>query len=509
MTNNLKQVRKYEKYLVPAILLGILIFYAILVFLSDGTHGGADDIGHYRRSRYAFRFPDFFLYHWGKPFFTAISSPFAQFGFNGIRIFNVLCGTATAYFTYRTARLLKFSMPVFGIFLLLSSPLYSVLMLSGMTEILASLVLVLTIFLFFKQKYIWSAVLLSFLPFIRTEAIAIIPLFMLAFAWQKEWKAIPFLFLGFVFYSIVGSFYYDDLFWVINNMPYTGGAKDIYGSGELFHYVKASKYILGIPTVFLASVGLIAWALRPLSEPRERRKEVRKTWLMEMLVVYLPFMVYLSAHSYIWWRGMGNSVGMIRVIVAVLPSATLLGILGWSKLLEIIPVPKLVKGIATVLLSIFLLTIPFKVYKIPVPLVGTQRVVKVASDWYVDSEFAGRRFYYYNPFFTHFMKLDPYDDSVSHQFVHNREHPEENIKEGEIVIWDAHFSPNEGRLPLENLMDNENFRIIHLTRDKKPFTVLGAYLYEIYFFERIGTDDGEDNHDIYQVMLDEILRPEE
>ncbi len=204
---------------------------------------------------------------------------------------------------------------------------------------------------------------------------------MIAYAWQKQWKAIPFLFFGFVFYSIVGSFYYDDLFWVINDMPYTGGAKDIYGSGELFHYVKESKYIFGIPTVILASLGLIAWALRPLSAPKEERKEVRKGWLIEMLVVYMPFMVYLSAHSYIWWKGMGNSVGMIRVIIAVLPSAVLLGVLAWSRLLDIIPVSKIYKSGITLVLSIFLLIIPFKVYTIPVPLVGTQRIVKMASDW--------------------------------------------------------------------------------------------------------------------------------
>ena len=69
----------------------------------------------------------------------------------------------------------------------------------------------------------------------------------------------------------------------------------------------------------LASIGLIAWALRPLSFTGEARREERKGWLMEMLVVYMPFMVYLSAHSYIWWKGMANSVGMIRVIIAVLP----------------------------------------------------------------------------------------------------------------------------------------------------------------------------------------------
>ena len=500
-----ENLEKYEKYMVPAMLLVIVVVYIILAWLSDGTHGGADDIGHYRRSRYAYRFPDFFLYHWGKPFFTAISSPFAQFGFMGIQVFNVLCGTAAAYFTYRTAKLLKFSAPAFVIILLISSPLYTVLMLSGMTEILASLVIILTIFFFLRKWYIWAALLLSFMPFIRTEAIVIIPLFFLALAWEKQWKALPFLFFGFVFYSIVGSFYYDDLFWVINNMPYKGGAKDIYGSGELLHYVNDSRFIFGIPMAILIMIGLLFWAVRPLREKGIRKGEGLKGWLMEMLVVYLPFMVYLAAHSYVWWKGMGNSVGMIRVIIAVLPSAALLGALAWSSLLELVPGWKIPKLVFTLAFSAFLVTLPHRVYKIPVPLVGTQRLVNDASRWYVNSEYADRRFYYYNPFFTHFMKVDPYDDAISHQFVHSREHPEEGIDEGEIVIWDAHFSPNEGRLPLERLMDNEGFRLIHLTRDKQPFTVLGGYTYEIYFFERITTDDGMDNAVLYQQMLDEIL----
>jgi len=264
-----QKIEKYQKYLVPAILLILFIAYAILAFISDGTHGGADDIGHYRRSRYAFQFPEFFLYHWGKPFFTALSSPFAQLGFKGIRIFNVLAGTLAAYFTYRTALLLKFKYPVLAIFLIISSPLYTVLMLSGMTEILGSLVLILSIFLFFKKKYIWSAVVLSFMPFVRNEAMVILPLFFIALVWLKQWKAIPFLAFGFIFYSIVGGFYYDDFLWVVNEMPYRGNAQGIYGSGELLHYVKASKYIVGLPLAVLIPAGLIVWLLDPFLKPKE------------------------------------------------------------------------------------------------------------------------------------------------------------------------------------------------------------------------------------------------
>ncbi len=268
------RIEKYEKYLVPAILLILVISYAILAIISEGTHGGADDIGHYRRSRYAFQFPEFFLYHWGKPFFTALSSPFAQFGFKGIRIFNVLAGTLAAYYTYRTAILLKFKFPVLAIFLVISSPLYTVLMLSGMTEILGSLVLILSIFLFFKKKYIWSALVLSFMPFVRNEALVILPLFFVALIWLKQWKAIPFLAFGFIFYSIVGGFYYDDFLWVVNEMPYKGNAQGIYGSGELLHYVKASKYIIGSGLSVLILAGLGSMDPRSDGETKKASKTV-------------------------------------------------------------------------------------------------------------------------------------------------------------------------------------------------------------------------------------------
>lgn len=496
-----EKFEKYEKYLVPVILLILFISYAILAFLSDGTHGGADDIGHYRRSRYAYQFPEFFLYHWGKPFFTALSSPFAQFGFNGIKLFNVLCGTLAAYFTYRTAKQLNFSFPILAIFLLISSPLYTVLMMSGMTEILASLVLVLTIFLFLKEKYIWSALLLSFMPFIRNEAIVILPLFFAALLWIRQWKALPFLFFGFVFYSIVGGFYYDDFLWVINQMPYKGTAKGIYGSGELFHYVNASKYIFGVGLSVLILAGFAVWILDPLVKPKKKPKK----WLMEMLVVYLPFMVFFAAHSYVWWKGSGNSVGLVRVMIAIVPSAVLFAVFAYSRVMDLIPIPKIAKLLVTLGFCVFLVTIPHRVYQIPVPLVGEQRIVKKASDWLMDSEYIENRIYYYNPFFTHFLKLSPYDETRSHQFVYNREHPEEKIEEGAVVIWDAHFSPNEGRFPLENIMDNPGYKLIQVVRDKKPFTVLGGYLYEIYIFQRILEDDGINNQDIYAQLLEEIL----
>ncbi len=493
-------MERYSKYLVPALLLLLVAGYTILVFLSEGTVGGADDMTHYRYSRYAFQHPYFFIHHWGKPFFTALTSPFAQFGWNGVRIFNVLAGAAAAYFTYRTAKMLGFRFPILAIFLVISSPLYTVLMLSGMTEILFSLVLIVAIFLFYRKQYIWSALLLSFLPFVRTEGVVILPLFLLAYAWQRQWKAIPLLMAGFVFYSVVGYFHFRDILWVIHEMPYKGNAKDLYGSGELLYYVKAAKYIFSYPLAALLLLGLIAWLLDPLLGSGR----IRKAWVMEMLVAYMPFLIYFAAHSYVWWKGLGNSVGMIRVIAAIVPSAALLGVLGWSRLMGWIPLKERWKQAATALLCLILVYIPHTVYQIPVPLGGTEVLVKEASLWLKKSEYFENKIYYYDPFFCHFMNLNPYDAERVRAFVYNNQTPEYKIEQGEIVVWDAHFSPNEGGLPLERLMDNPGFQLIHLVRPEKPFRVLGGYEYEIYIFRRITGDDGRDNHDIRESLLKQV-----
>ena len=84
------------------------------------------------------------------------------------------------------------------------------------------------------------------MPFVRNEALVILPLFFVALIWLKQWKAIPFLAFGFIFYSIVGGFYYDDFLWVVNEMPYKGNAQGIYGSGESITLCKSFKIYIWI-----------------------------------------------------------------------------------------------------------------------------------------------------------------------------------------------------------------------------------------------------------------------
>lgn len=473
--------RHLEKKLPYFLLFLLLVVFFLLAWLSEGSVGGADDLSHYRFSRYAFRFPEFFLDPWAKPLFTILMAPFAQFGMMGVRFLNIVLGLATAFFTYLTARKLDYEHPLLAMFLLVCAPMYGVLMISGMTEILFSFILISGIYLFFSRREICSAVVISLLPFVRTEGYVIFPLFILAFVIIRQWKAIPFLLSGFLFFSLLGSFHYGDFFWVINTIPYSGDAKDIYGTGEMLYYVKNFWPLFGPFFFVLITGGLLYLPVHFFRAGKAKRPGV----LNEVLVGFSPFLVYFAAHSYVWWKGSGNSVGEIRVMAAVFPSAVLLAMLAWSSLCRWFPLSKGIRFWMTLGLSMILVLAVFKVHKkMPVGLAPPQQLIKRAAEWIKGTEYLDNKVYYYDPYWWYFLDLNPYDTEKMQEKVPDAEHPEKNIKPGEIVLWDAHFSPNEGRLPLASLLGNPYFELVKVFRPDNPFQVLGGYDYEIYVFRR-------------------------
>jgi len=476
---------RFEKNHPYYLLLAFLINFVILAILSEGSVGGADDLSHFKFSRYAFKHPEFFLDPWAKPLFTILMAPFAQFGFIGVKIFNILLGLGTALITFLTARKLNYRHPFLALFLLIFAPIYMVLMISGMTEILFGFILIFGIYLFFNKRSIWSALLISLLPFVRTEAVVIFPLFLVAYLLNKQWKAIPFLLTGFLLFSIIGSFHYGDFFWVIKTMPYTGDAAGIYGSGELFYYVHKFRPIFGPALFFLIIGGMLYIPYNFYLNTKVKRIP----FINEMLIGFLPFIIYFSAHSYVWWKGQGNSVGEIRVIAAVLPSAVLLALFGWNGLMRLLPLSKFYQILLSTTLALLLVFSSYNIHKIPVELGPTQKILKEAAAWMKGSDHADKKIYYFDPYCWFFMDRDPTDQEKNAQWLPDVQEPQNQILPGEIIFWDAHYGPNEGQVPLERLLENSHFEQINVFRPEEPFQVLGGFDYEIYIFKRLGNDE--------------------
>ncbi|HEX3008886.1 MAG TPA: hypothetical protein VHO90_14880 [Bacteroidales bacterium] len=481
---------KKNFFFLSLFLLAVLFF--ILGTLSPTSYGGADDIVHYRFAHYSFQYPELLLDHWAKPVFTLLASPFAQLGYWGVKLFNVLTGAFTAFVLYRIAMLLGIKREALVAIFLFFTPVYATMVTSGMTEILFAAVVTLSAYFFLKKRYIWAAVVISFLPLVRTEGIVIWPVYMLGFIIHHKWKAIPFLLTASAIYSVVGGLYFNDFLWLITHIPYTG-TYDIYGHGELLHFVKANKVIFGIPLTILAALGVATFFLKNKKIEEYINEPQKSPGLDEVIVILAPLIVYFCAHSYVWWKGI-NSLGLIRVMAGVAPLFVIFSLRGLNLLLDVIPI-RMVKGIVLIALLYLIVVTPFKVYEIPPKLTPKDLVVQKASEWFKTSPYAHRKYYVWDCFFYHFLGTNPYDRTKMADGIPDRQHPENNVKPGEIVIWDAHFSATDGRFPLATILNNPYYKLVKLFRPLKPFET-GGGTYQICFFERLDSAGNVNNAQI-------------
>ena len=405
-----------------------------------------------------------------------LSSPFSWFGFNGARLYNAVAGLLTAFLTYLVVRPEMRKSAWLSIFFVVLAPIYFILFFSAMTEITFSLVLILSVYFIYRRAYIPGALVLSFLPFARTEGFVILLVILVALIWYRQYKSIPFLFTGFVVFSLAGWSYYHDPLWVIHRMPYTGAA-DIYGHGSLMHFVGSAPRIFGIPLIFFWLAGVASLARDFL-----RRGEARKKALFECWFVLLPFLAYFSAHSYVWWKGLGGSLGLIRVMAGIVPLAAVTAMRGYRLVAGVFQGGTIKYYVFPVVTLVVLLIPPFSFYKVPLKPDETERLLTKAAEWIKHSGYADRRIYYYDLYFQFKLGLDPYDQTRCREKVPDPEHPEKEVSPGSIVQWDAHYGPNEGHLPLAKLLDNPDYTLLKTFKPEHPFRVMGGYEYAIYLF---------------------------
>jgi len=436
------------------------------------------------------------LDHWGKPFFTIVASPFAQFGNTGTKMMNVLFALLSAFLAYATAHQLKYRPAWTAILILLFAPIYTVLALSGNIEVLAGLIAIAAVYYYSKDKYILGNILLSFGFFVRNEMFVFIPFFIIYSILQKKYKAIPFVLTGFIIYSLAGYFYYDDIFWVITRIPY-GSTKELVGTGSLLHYVNASKVLFGIPETFLLVVGL----LMILYQYVGNKFSFKKINSFEIFVILLPFLAYFAGHSYLHWKGAGGSGGAMRVMASIIPLSALIAMKGLSTIYEFVKKRKAILAYPLVLLILFFILItPGKVYDIPVSDFKDMVLMKQAADWYKHSEYNGSYLIYGDERITTLLNMDPFSGKQGRWYLHDSKKPEKYISNGSIAIWDAHFSTNFNQVELDVMMSSKYYRLIQVFEPETPFKVRGGYDYAIYFFQKHSGEEPVNNYKVLKEL---------
>jgi hypothetical protein len=95
------------------------------------------------------------------------------------------------------------------------------------------------------------------------------------------------------------------------------------------------------------------------------------------------------------------------------------------------------------------------------------------------------RIFYFDPFLIHFLGMDPFDSTNSNWGIGDKVQPSNSMNINDILVWDAHFGPNENSLEL-HIPDQDPYLQLEKTIiPVENFKVLNGYDYGIYLYRKV------------------------
>lgn len=453
------------------ILAAFLAAGLFIIFRFDGTADPGDSVQHYLIARYAFEHPRLFFDHWGKPFFVLLSAPFAQLGFAGMKLFNLLAAAGSAGLAALCCRRLGYAHAAAAALLFICAPFSFELIFSGLTEHLFGLLMVLAVYLAISGRTAWAVALVSFLPFVRSEGLVIMGAWGLYLLAQRQWKLLPLLLIGHAAYAFAGAWTHGGPLWVFSKIPYaTPGS--IYGSGKLLHFADQLFYVIGPVLYALLVLGMLGMAIR-------RQAKAEEWWL-----VLGGFLAYFAAHTAFWYLGIFSSMGLKRVLVAVMPLIAILALRGLNFVLSWAEGRKNLQQALLFMLLAGTLIFPFTKNKAAVDwdnaffLDAGQELAQDVAAYIREAGIRadGTTFFFSHPYLSITLGVDYFRPERRRELDPAAL---QSLKPGDIVIWENWFAVVDKGVSLEALQQQYGLQVLRTferqeEKRKEEFVVLQA-----------------------------------
>lgn len=470
MTSNQNKILAY-------LFIGIaILFYGYIIYSFDGTGDDGDSIAHYLYARWSVEIPYLWINHWGKPVFTFLATPFAQFGFSGIQVFNSALGISTAYIAYLIAD--KFRMPFssFTIPILLLMPEFMKGAFSGLTEVLFAFLLVLSLYLFIVEKYIWVYLIVSLMPFCRPDGNTMILLLGLySICVPRLRKYIPLLIVGHIVLTLLGVFFFEENWlWVLHGNPYIAIIDEHKVYGEWTSFLIWLLPIMGLPTFILLWIGVLFLLYRFI----ENKYSFTQEYYIYVIALCL-FMMHTIIYKFALFRG----GGLTRYLIPILPLLAIVVVRGielWSIIIKKIKIPSIISSML-VLLTIGIYNLSSAKYgshypKIFEPTPAQQCSIDVYR--FIQEKYPNHPLYFYSfPYFSILFHINPHDYRFHRDLI--LDNIRQTIPKGSLVIWDDWYAVVDGKVELSyleripNLQPIRQFSIMD-GKKKRSFAVFEA-----------------------------------
>ncbi len=252
-------MKKNRNYGLIILFVILAVVQAVWIFHSNGFYF-IDDGCHFNYNRHFFTSYYTSLGFWHRLGRVWLFTLPAQFGLKGEQIFSALLFLATIFTAYK---ILKFKnvpfaewiIPVIGFQPVLFNISYTVL-----AELPAAFLIVLSYYLYLKDKPVLTMIFSSLIFMFRTEYYFVAGLFFLIYLFRKNWKVLPWFILGPLIWFIVSwiiqkdwwRFFYDMA--MHSRLPRITEGIDwyyyFYHSPELFGFVQCLFFIMGTALLF-------------------------------------------------------------------------------------------------------------------------------------------------------------------------------------------------------------------------------------------------------------------
>jgi hypothetical protein len=265
--------------------------------------------------------------------------------------------------------------------------------------------------------------------------------------------------------SVIGSFYYHDLLWVFNKIPYAH-VSSVYGIGTWTHFIEQLYFQVGLIEYALFFVGCLAMVITLIKLKGKMPFFNEKLWL-----VYGCFFAFFIAHTSFWALGIFNSMGLSRVFVSVMPLLAIIVIDGLNYFENLLLLVNKKLAISVNYALITMLTIfPFlqnpASYKLPddFELESSQLLIKNSVVPYLNTYKPSKVIIMADFSIPFFKNLDPFDEKKVLKIQDVKDFNQ--IDSESIIVWDNWLSVMECGLTLEKLNNCNNIKmdtIFHIT----------------------------------------------
>jgi hypothetical protein len=469
------------------------VVYILLVLLANGVNGGADTFVHYQMSRYSWIHHELLLNQWGKPVFTVLFSPIAQLGLQAVVWTNLALIFLEAFLVLKIANQLQLKRSWIAPLLFLTCPVVFDNAVSALTEIICALFLILFIHWSLKGKFWIGALVLSFMPFARSEGFVILGIAAMFFFFTRRWKYIPLLLAGSLIMNTIGYWHTGFPLWIFDSNPYVHTDITSYGSGSFFHFFMWSIPVFGIGFFFLLKY---TWNIALGVQNRitvDWKKSVASVdsdaFVLRHQVLFWivlgSFWGYFMAHTMLWWLGMWASLGLLRVMFVIAAPMVVLVLIEVNKFID--AKPKLGKW-KSIHVLIFLLcgtaigsnTLILGAFGAPVEYGIEESVLDNMHQWMLAENIKTEgRVFAGHAYVTVLLNIDPNDYSKNHQlrdFMF--------AQSGDLIVWDGHYGPNEEQTPIDEIEADSTLVFLKEFRPKKEYRPLNDLPFYVRLYRK-------------------------